>query len=318
MIKIGIVGCGAVTHTNYARTLAGRRDYGVRYVHDLDSERAASAARLYGCVAVSFERLEAESDAIVICTPPASHAELVTRCLRPGRVVLCEKPFMTSHDDAATVVESARTIGAQLYVAHFRRAYPQVELARDLVALGAIGEVASIEASEGGRFVWRAASNYTMSDRFGGVLWDTGSHTLDTCMFVAGLDGHADPQVVIHQSSRDAAEPSHELAATFRLAAGAREVDGSLRLSRRDALPNVITVTGTRGHLSFVTGLDDRVRLTTTTGTRVVSAGRSHDDLLECLDRELRLIFQNSDGASDFAAARFVGQVKLLEALADA
>ena len=112
MISIGIIGCGAVTHRNYAPTLLGRDEYRVRWVHDLNERQAASAARLFNCEAVSSEELLEHADAVIIGTPPATHAELIRAALRPGRVILCEKPFMTSHVEARAVVEQAEAVAA--------------------------------------------------------------------------------------------------------------------------------------------------------------------------------------------------------------
>ena len=42
---------------------------------------------------------------------------------------------MTTALDAAAVSAEAEAAGAQLYVGHFRRVFPQVELARELSGL---------------------------------------------------------------------------------------------------------------------------------------------------------------------------------------
>lgn len=313
-ISIGIVGCGAVTHTNYAQTLVGRDAYAVRHVFDLDEKQAASAARLFGAYVTPLDRLVAESDVVIIGTPPTTHAALVRECLRPGNTVICEKPFMTTSADARSVVEAAATAGSRLYVGHFRRAYPQVELARNLIRLGVIGDVTGFRAREGGRFTWHAVSNYTMRDAAGGgVLWDTGSHTLDMTLFAAGLDESADPGVEQIRVERDRPEPSHAFLGHFVLRPDGRTVEGSLKLSRTEALPNMVQIRGTRGDLAFVTDVDNRVRVTTDV-SRVLTAERAHADLLECVDVQFkRILLQEGDDV--FAARRFVGQIAILEAL---
>lgn len=317
MISLGIVGCGAVTHTNYAMTLVGRPEYQVRYVFDLDRDQAASAARVFDCESVALDRLIAESDVVIIATPPMTHASVVHQCLRPGHAVICEKPFMTSHAEAREVVDAAHAMGARLYVGHFRRAYPQVELARQLVESGVVGEITGFTAREGGRFRWRAVSNYTMRDAVGGgVLWDTGSHTIDMTLFAAGLDQWYDPDVTAIEVERDRPEPSHEFRARFGLRAEEHVVEGHVELSRTETLPNMVTLRGTRGELAFVTDVDRRVRVTTADASTILGAEPEYADLLECVDIQFRrVLLQNGDDT--FAARRFVGQIKILEALAN-
>lgn len=318
MTTIGLLGCGTVVHTNYAKTLIGREAYRVGYVCDTNAEQAGSAAAVFGAEVVDLDGLVERSDAIVISTPPSTHDALVRACLRPGRKVLCEKPFMTAAGDAAGAVTAAREADAQLYVGQFRRTFPQMELAHDLVRLGVIGDVVAISASEGGRFTWKAVSDYPVRDPNGGVLWDTGSHTLDMALFVANLDEFEDIAIGDIEVVRDKPEPSHDFRARFTLAVNDRPVEGHLHVSRKEVLPNLIRVKGTRGEVVIVTGMDTRVRLITETGTMVVHAERGYLDLLECFDLQLERIFTGRPSAAVFEGHRFIGQVRIMEALAHA
>jgi predicted dehydrogenase len=317
MISLGLIGCGAVVHANYAQTLLGRDAYKVRYVCDLDPLQADSAASLFDARAVALEVLLDEADAIIISTPPSTHSSLVRASLRPGRRILCEKPYMTTYEDALEISEAARQMGAHLYVGHFRRAFPHLALARELVALGLIGDVTGLTATEGGRFLWKAVSSYTVEDPSGGVLWDTGSHTLDMALFASRLDGAALLDVHDITVARDKQEPSHRFRGDFTLSVAGREIAGRLCVSRKEVLPNLVKICGTRGELAFLTDLDDRVRLTTDEGSVVLRAERSYEDLMECFDVQLRRILL-ADRAETFAAHNFLGQIKLIEALANA
>jgi predicted dehydrogenase len=317
MISIGLVGCGAVVHANYAQTLIGRDAYAVTCVCDTNSSQAESAAQLFDAEVVSLESLAARVDAVIISTPPSTHASLVRACLRPGATILCEKPFMTTSADALDIHDASHTCGANLYVGHFRRVFPQLALARELVSLGLIGEVTGFSASEGGRFTWKAVSNYTTRDPCGGVLWDTGAHTLDMALFASGLDAYQDLDVRDIRVEKDKIEPSHDFRADFVVHSDGRAVDGRVHVSRKEALPNFVRITGVRGHLMFVVGLDDRVRLTTQTGSTTLRAERSYVNLMECFDLQVKSVLLSTDAAT-FEAQHFIGQIRLLEALADA
>jgi predicted dehydrogenase len=317
VIELGVIGCGAVVHQMYAKTLVGRRDYSACYLYDINNAQAASAAEMLGGRAVSLAELLEKADAIVVTTPPSTHAALVRDCLRPGRIILCEKPFVTTHADAIALAEESRATGARLYVSQFRRTFPQVEVARQLVALGLIGEVTAFAASEGGRFTWRTVSDYTVRDRNGGVLWDTGAHTLDMALFASGLDRSPISDVQDVRVQKDKDEPSHDFLADFEAQHDGHAIQGHLHVSRIDALPNIVGISGTAGEVAFSVSMDDRVRLTTPRGSMVITADRSHKDLLECFDLQLRRVLL-SDCDEDFAAENFIGQVKLLETLSGA
>jgi predicted dehydrogenase len=317
MITIGLVGCGAVVHTMYAKVLSGRPDYRVRYVCDIDASQATSAGALFGAEVTTLDGLARDADSIIISTPPSSHAGLVRACLREGRTVMCEKPYVTTHAEALELSQASAAGGCRLCVGQFRRTFPQVKLARSLVSMGLIGQVTGFAASEGGRFTWTAVSGYTTRDKCGGVLWDTGAHTLDMALFASGLDRVGEFAIEEVAVRRDTAEPSADFDGRFALRTTEGLVAGHVHVSRTEVLPNCVTVSGSRGSVSFVTELDDRVRLTTARGSTVLSAGEHYSDLLQCFDVELRRILL-SEEADAFSADAFVCQIALLEALANA
>src|SRR2546425_811413 len=106
-----------------------------------------------------------------------------------GAVLLVEKPFTPRLAEAEALVRLAAERGAQVLVAHMRRFYPSVQIARDFVLAGGLGSVRSVEAHEGSRWEWPASSEYYLHSRYGGVVYDTGSHLIDTILFVLGVDG---------------------------------------------------------------------------------------------------------------------------------
>jgi len=317
MPSIGIVGCGAVTHLNYGPALAARPDRPVRYVFDVNAAQADSAARLFGCEKAPLDELVDAVDLVVVATPPRTHNELVHACLRAGKAVLCEKPFMLSYTDAISAVDAARALGARLYVSHHRRTYPQVRLARQLVGLGIVGDVVALTVREGGRLTWRTVSNYLMSEAAGGgVMWDTGSHTLDMALYGSGLDSLTDASVAVLKVDRDRPEPSNHFRSTFTVSRDGAETTCRVELSRTEALPNMVEIRGTEGKVAFLTNADSRVRLTTTAGSEVLSTDpvpRKFDAVAALFDRLL-----TRDGDVELSGDRFLCQVKILEAILNA
>src|SRR5262245_56298217 len=79
-------------------------------------------------------------DALYVATPVFLHAPQTLAALRAGLHVLCEKPMALSFDQARSMVEGAAQNCRLLGVAYYRRAYPKVQRARELISLGAIGQ----------------------------------------------------------------------------------------------------------------------------------------------------------------------------------
>lgn len=132
MIELVLIGCDAVVHQMYAKTIVGRRDYSARYLYDINDAQATSAAETLGGRAVSLAELLEKADAIVVTTPPSTHAAIVRKCLRTDRIILCEKPFVTTHAEAVAEAKESRAAGARLYVSQFRRTFPQLQVARQI------------------------------------------------------------------------------------------------------------------------------------------------------------------------------------------
>jgi predicted dehydrogenase len=312
-LRLGIIGCGAIAQRMYATTLPRVTEVRTTHVCDTDPEAARVLARRLGARAAGVDELCEHSDAIIIATPPSSHRDLIARCLRSRRIVVCEKPFVGKAADARDLVAQASRLGSPLHVAHFRRVFPSVRLTRSLIASGAFGAVQRIDVDEGMRFDWDARSNYVSRDPMGGVLFDTGSHSVDMALFAAGLDAES-LSIDVRRVKRDRREPAHELDAEFSLQAGARPIEVRLHLSRYGALANRIRFGFERGTLELSVALRDAVRLSGPAGSVIVSSAEPRASLFDCFVAQWRSIFRDPLG-NPFEARLFVGLTGILEAL---
>src|SRR5438309_7406963 len=77
-------------------------------------------------------------DAVYVASPVLLHAAQTIAALRAGKHVLCEKPVGINYAEAQAMAAAARESGRLLGVAYFRRLYPKVVRARELLAEGAI------------------------------------------------------------------------------------------------------------------------------------------------------------------------------------
>lgn len=89
-----------------------------------------------------------EVEAFVIGTSPVAHASLIRQALTLGRHVLTEKPFVMEPDEAAQLVDLARSKGLVLAVVHnFQFARSTLRMRADLVK-GRFGEMNFVHARQ--------------------------------------------------------------------------------------------------------------------------------------------------------------------------
>src|SRR5690606_37066431 len=132
-------------------------------------------------------------DAVDICAPGDTHAEIAVAALAAGKHVLCEKPLANTVAEATMMVaaaEAARAAGVRSMCGFNYRRLPAVALMRQLVAGGRIGEIRHVRAVylqdwlTDPRFpmVWRLRREVAGS----GALGDIGAHIVDLTQHVTG------------------------------------------------------------------------------------------------------------------------------------
>ncbi len=294
MKKIGIIGCGTVVQKNYVRLFPKLRGIDIQYVNDINENNARIVADLLKAKVSTVNEVLENSDYVLIATPPRFHAELVDQSINYGVDIICEKPFVTSRADAEKLVKRAHSKRANLYVAHFRRGYPSAQLARQIIGTGLIGKVTNLVIVEGGRLSWTTKSDYVRNDVYGGVLFDTGSHTIDLALYSSGLD-QGEYRVHVSGVSRDNPEPSHEIKAHLTLKNGTDTINTQLFLSRRQSLANKITISGEKGTIELSAAYQTKVRLTGPEGSTLIYAEKEYRDGADCMSMLYHQIFTGGD-----------------------
>lgn len=126
-------------------------------------------------------------DAVYLALPVALHAEAAMTALRAGKHVLCEKPMAMNFSEAERMVAAGRASGRIFGVSYYRRLYPKLLRARQIVAEGAIGRPLIAEANCHG---WlEIEGREWLADPAlagGGPLYDIASHRIDAMNFLFG------------------------------------------------------------------------------------------------------------------------------------
>jgi len=135
--RVGILGLGNAGFNLHLPALAGIA--GVRVVGgcDPDATRRQRAAARYGIpVFEDFERMMSATapEVVIIGTPPDSHAAYCLRSFAAGAHVICEKPFVSSIEEANEVLAAAEAASRRIALNHEFREMPIFRALREEVA----------------------------------------------------------------------------------------------------------------------------------------------------------------------------------------
>ncbi len=169
-MRVAVLGCG-YWGMKHVRVLQQQADVDEVVGVDPDPQRRASVSEMFPGV-VTGERLEDVLDtveAVVVATPPSSHAEVARAAICAGKHVLVEKPMATTVADAQMLVETAALRRVTLMVGHTFIYNPAVEALRELVTSGELGTIHYIDC---------ARLNLGLYQRDINVVWDLAPHDI--------------------------------------------------------------------------------------------------------------------------------------------
>ncbi len=187
-LNLALIGCGRIAQS-HLEALAQNPACNLSCVVDVNEAAAQTVAAKFGSRVFADYREVARAeqiDAVIICTPPATHAEIALFFLEQNIHVLCEKPLAVRVEDALRMVRTAEQKGALLMMASkFRYTEDVIALKRLLVA-GVLGEVALFENLFSGKTDMSGRWNSQKALSGGGVLIDNGCHSVDIARYLFG------------------------------------------------------------------------------------------------------------------------------------
>jgi predicted dehydrogenase len=128
-IRVGLAGFG-YWGPMFVRNFVGMDGVEVAWVCDRDAERRDAVGERYPDVPTidDFDAaLDRAADAVVVATPPRTHAALARRALERGMHVLVEKPMAMTGDEALALDALARSGNRTLMVGHILRYNPALQ-----------------------------------------------------------------------------------------------------------------------------------------------------------------------------------------------
>jgi 1,5-anhydro-D-fructose reductase (1,5-anhydro-D-mannitol-forming) len=257
-VGLGVIGCGWAA-SEIARVSGDLPQVRIVAAMDADPVRAAAfGEKAHATVHGSLEALLADPD-VTACYVGLPHyllAPTVEKALAAGKHVLCEKPLALDAAEARRLGALAAARGLKLCVFYELRRAGTVQLAKRLLAEGAVGQPRLIRIrtvidkkpaywGPPGALNWRASK----AQAGGGVLMMNSVHQLDTLRYITRLEV---TQVVGEIDTFTApGEVEDAVSATLRLSNGALVSLAAAAHSPGAMGEETIEVDGTRGRLDL-------------------------------------------------------------------
>lgn len=212
MIKVAIIGAGAIANTHIEGLLKFQEQCQIVAIADIYADKAREKVTRFGLEAAVFEDYkklfaETEIDLAVIVTPPFAHADVTISALNAGVNVLLEKPMATSLEECDAMLAAAEKSGKLLsVVAQNRYKTPMMKLK----AVFDSGLAGKIQHAQVDSFWWRGQNYYdlwwrgTWEKEGGGCTMNHAVHHIDLFQWMMGMP--AEIQAVIANLNHDNSE----------------------------------------------------------------------------------------------------------------
>lgn len=147
-LRVGVVGVG-YWGSKHVRTMRSLDSVGHVVVIDPSEDRTSRLRHTfpevdaYRSLADALEHV----DAVVIATPPSTHAPLAILAMEAGKHVLVEKPLATTVAEGVAMDACARRNGVVLMVGHTFEYHSAVWSLREMVSSGELGDLYYVDTA---------------------------------------------------------------------------------------------------------------------------------------------------------------------------
>jgi predicted dehydrogenase len=300
-LRIGIVGCGAVSAYLHAPAIAATPGLEVCAAVDTDIDNARALAQDYGEAeaATSLAGLDTSLDAIVLATPPHVRLPMIRQAMQQGLHVMVEKPLANTYRECIEIADVAEHERRVLAVCHQYRFWPNRNRIKAMLAEDDPDWPDKVRVSLGNPYSWQSNSGYTVRREMssGGVLINAGIHPLDTL-----IDWFGEPSEIDYEDDAfDGLESNARIRMQYR-----QGLEVELRLSRTCRLSNTFHLEWAERAIEFSNSDPVSYRL---------SAKVGEPETVHVADRALDFIACAADLYRDFCEAIEQGNKPQVDAL---
>lgn len=211
VVRWGLIGVGDIVRKRVGPALRDLSNCELVSVSRSNADLAEAFAKDFGAskwfADYRGQIADPDIDAVYIATPVFLHAEQTIAAAEAGKHVLCEKPMALNVAECDRMIAACEANNVKLGIAYYRRFYPAVIRAKEIIASGEIGDVSiaqvnafeyvDLDANDPRHwFVEKAKSG-------GGPMIDFGCHRLEVLTNLFGRVGRVESLVSTARFNRD-------------------------------------------------------------------------------------------------------------------
>ena len=182
-VRFGLLGAGRIGKV-HAKAITSNSKAQLVAVADAFEKAASDLSTQYGCEIRTVDKIlqSSDIDAVVICTPTDTHADLIEQFSSARKAIFCEKPIDLDLERVKACLKIVDAEGATLMVGFNRRFDPHFQAMRKAIDEGQIGDVemVTIVSRDPG------APPVDYIKRSGGIFRDMTIHDFDMARFMLG------------------------------------------------------------------------------------------------------------------------------------
>ena len=182
-IRFGVLGAGRIGQV-HAEAVATVRGATLTAVADPVQAAAEAVEARHGCAIRTIDQIAGSDDidAVVICTPTDTHADLIEQFVKAGKAVFCEKPIDLDVARVEACLATVAQAGGTLMLGFQRRFDADFRALKAEIDGGAVGEVEMVTLTSRDP----APPPVSYIERSGGIFRDMAIHDFDVARWLVG------------------------------------------------------------------------------------------------------------------------------------
>ena len=182
-LRIAILGAGRIGQV-HARAVASVPGAALVAVAEPVAEMAEQMLSQFGCDILGIDQIAASDDvdAVVICTPTDTHADLIEQFTAADKAVFCEKPIDLNVARVRACLQKVEAESGRLMLGFNRRFDPDFMALKAAIDEGRIGDVEMIAITSRDP----GPPPYDYITRSGGIFRDMMIHDFDVARWLLG------------------------------------------------------------------------------------------------------------------------------------
>ena len=189
-IRFGVIGAGRIGKIHVENLCYSVPDAEVVGISEVEAALPATKewAKKFGITNIVSDPMvlisDPNIDAIAICSPTETHADLIIACAQAGKDIFCEKPIANDVKKTKEALEAVEEAGVKLQLGFNRRFDPNFKRIRELVQTQEVGEPHIIKITS--RDPEPPPAEYVKGS--GGIFLDMTIHDFDMARYLSGSE----------------------------------------------------------------------------------------------------------------------------------